>query len=227
MEEFSDPAAVFACAKSLYEACLERENADPDLNLSRIYQGMDSFMREVMRVSAMFEDWACLHVAFHELEEVWTYFLEDQFGSACLDTMRADALTGFDRDDCLRVALRLRLPLLADGSLPLPLCIEAPNPLARAAFKKLRIQTVRRELYKEGGMFPFTEADDPFNKNFGPPIYGIYGVGADDLLDHISDCESYASARKLLAKLLPGIGFPEEMTVFSLVQFLPLQHAKD
>jgi hypothetical protein len=210
-----DPAAVFACAKSLHDACLERENAESDLNLSESYQGIDSFMREVMRVSAMFEDWACRHVVFNELEEVWPYFLEARFGAAYLEMMKANMLTSFDADDCLRIAFRLRLPILVDGSLMVPLCIEAPHPLAGTAFHRLRIQTMWQELDEEGGMIPFIEEDDPFDENFATPLYRIYGVGADGLLEHISDCKTYASARRLLAMLLPGINFPEQITAFT------------
>jgi hypothetical protein len=215
MDESSDPAAVFACAKSLHDACLERADAEPDLNLSEAYQGMDNLMREVMRAGGMFEDWACRHVVFHELEDVWPYLLENRFGAACLEIMDATSLAGFDEDDCLRIALRLHLPIQTNGTLPLPICVEARNPHPNAEFRRLRIQTMRRELADDGEMVPFTEEDDPFDENYGSPIYRIYGVGADGLLDHISDCESYASARRLLAKLLPGIGFPVEMTTFS------------
>jgi hypothetical protein len=215
MHEFPDPAAVFACAKSLHEACLERERAEPDLNLSDSYQGMDSFMREVMRVAGLFEDWACWHIVFQELEEVWPYFLEARFGAAYLEVMEADMLTSFDADDCLRIAFRLQLPIRVDGSLPLPLCMEAANPMAGAAFQRLRIQTMWREMCEEGGVVPFTEEDDPFDENFASPHYAIYGVDADGFLEHISDCDTYTSARRLLGMLLPGIEFPEKITAFT------------
>lgn len=215
MDESPDPAAIFACAKSLYDACLERADGESGLNLSEAYQGMDVFMREVMRVGEEFENWACRHVAFHELEHVWPYLMGERFGEACLDMIHVDELGSFDLDDCLRVALKLRLPMRGDGSLPLPICVEVPNPLAEAEFQRLRIQTIRQELYEDGELAPFTEADDPFDENFGAPVYGIYGVGADGTLDHIADCESYALARSLLTKLLPGIGFPEKVTAFA------------
>ena len=80
----SDSAAVFGAALSLRQACREAAARDPHLNLSDCYNGMDEFMREVMRVGNLFEDWACGHVAFEEHSEVWPYFLEDKFGAACL-----------------------------------------------------------------------------------------------------------------------------------------------
>jgi len=215
MDEQPDPAAVFACALSLHDACLERAKVESDLDLSEAYQGMDTFMREVMRVGEKFEKWACRHVAFNELADVWPYLLEERFGDVCLEMMDADSLAGFDADDCLRIAFKLRLPMWADGSLPLPVCVEAPNPLAGAEFYRLRIQTVRHELDEEGETAPFTEDDDPFDENYGAPYFGIYGVDEDGLLDHIADRDTYQAARSLLAALLPGIGFPEEVIAFS------------
>lgn len=215
MDEQPDPAAVFACAKSLHDACLERAEADPGLNFSEAYQGMDNFMREVMRVGEEFETWACRHVAFNELEYVWPYLLDERFGAVCLEIMEADRLAGFDAEDCLRVAFKLRLPMWVDGSLPLPFCVEAPNPLAGAEFRRLRIQTVRRELDGNGGTAVFTEDDDPFDENYGAPEFAIYGVEEDGMVEHIADVTSYRAACEMLAKLLPGIGFPGEVAAFS------------
>lgn len=215
MDAQPDPAAVFACAMSLHDACLERAKVEPKLDLSEVYQGMDVFMREVMRVGEMFEEWACRQVAFHELADVWPYLLEDRFGAACLEVMDADSLAGFDGDDCLRIAFKLRLPLRVDGSLPLPVCVEAPNPLAGAGFQRLRVQTVRQDLDEDGGIVPFTEDDDPFDEDFGAPFFGIFGVDEDGLPKPIADRNTYQAARGLLEKLLPGMGFPEEVIAFS------------
>ncbi|MEN9576237.1 MAG: hypothetical protein RL514_4092 [Verrucomicrobiota bacterium] len=110
--EQPDSAAVFACALSLREACLKSAAADPAMNLSESYNGMDEFMREMMRVANLFEAWACEHVAFAECNEVWPYLLEDRFGDACLAVMSPTGLAAFDETDCLRVALHLRLPIV-------------------------------------------------------------------------------------------------------------------
>jgi hypothetical protein len=214
MVDQPDPAAIFACAKSLHDACLELAEVEPELDLSDAYQGMDTFMREVMRVGEMFEKWACRHVAFNELADVWSYFLEERFGPACLETMDADSLGGFDSDDCLRIAFKLRLPMWADGSLPLPVCVEALNPLSGAIFHRLRIQTVRNELNEDGGIAPFTEDDDPFDENYGELFFTIYGVHLDGLLEPIAHKDTYQAASSLLADLLPGIGFREQMIAF-------------
>lgn len=110
----ADPAAVFACAVSLWEACDKAAGDDPELNLSDAYSGMDQLMREVMRIGEMFENWACDHVVFELLSDVWPYFLKDRFGDACLDLLEPDSLAGFDEDYCLRIAYQLRLPMRAD-----------------------------------------------------------------------------------------------------------------
>lgn len=215
MDVQPDPAAVFACALSLHHACLREAEVVADLNLSDAYQGMDEFMREVMRVAEMFETWACRHVAFDHLQEVWPYLLEDRFGPTCLEIMKADALAGFDGDDCLRIAFGLRLPIHLDDSLPLPMCIEARNPLAGAEFQRLRIQTLRQRLDGEGIIEAFTEDDDPCDKNFGPPRFGIDGVREDGDAVRFAEVESYQAARDLLTQLLPGIGLPDQVIVFS------------
>lgn len=214
MDELPDPAAIFACSKSLYDAWLKRAEVEPELDLTNAYQGMDVLMREVMRVGEAFETWACRHVAFNELEHVWPYLLNERFGAVCLEIMEADRLAGFDAEDCLRVAFKLRLPMWVDGSLSLPVCVEVPNPLPGAAFERVRIQTVRPELDEEGGMAPFTEDDDPFDENYGAPVFGIYGV-KDDLLEHIADRSTYQEARDLIVDLIPEIVFPKHAVAFA------------
>lgn len=104
-----DPAAVFAIAVSLWRACGEAEKTA--VCLSDEYAGMDGLMREVMRVGTIFEDWACRHVDFAELGDVWPYLLEDRFGKECLAVAGAGELATFHENDCLRMALRLGLPI--------------------------------------------------------------------------------------------------------------------
>jgi len=79
-----DPAAVFASALSLWQVCQKHAVGDTKLNLSECYNGMDQYMREVMRVASQFETWACLHIDFDELNDMWPYLLEDRFGENCL-----------------------------------------------------------------------------------------------------------------------------------------------
>jgi hypothetical protein len=56
-----DPAAVFASALSLWQASQNRASKE-QLNLSECYNGMDQFLREIMRIANQFEAWACLHI---------------------------------------------------------------------------------------------------------------------------------------------------------------------
>ena len=209
-----DPAAVFACALSLREACLKSAKANPQLNLSDSYNGMDEFMREMMRVSNLFEAWACAHVVFDELNDVWPYLMEDKFGDACLDFMLPSALAELDDSDCLRVALRLRLPVRADDKLRVPVDVRAPNPNASSEFREFRIQTVRDDL-EEGDVAPFTTDDDPFDERFGPPYFGLYGVGDDGLLEHIADRDTYSDALNLAQNLAPGVALPRKPICFA------------
>jgi len=209
----SDSAAVFGAALSLYEACHEAAARDPHLNLSDCYNGMDEFMREMMRVANLFEAWACRHVAFEELADVWPYFLEDKFGNACLAVMSPGGLAQFDDSDCLRVAMHLRLPIRPHASLRLPVDVAAQNPVTDAAFRAYRIQTVRDAL-DDGFTESFTADDDPTDEEMGEPYFGLYGVGTDGLLEYIADRRTYAEAVTLAGKIAPGIEFPT-VPVFS------------
>lgn len=71
-----DPAAVLAIAMALVEEGSNCENLNTSFSVSETYAGYDVFMREAMRVGREFETWACQHVEFDEMEEVWPYFLE-------------------------------------------------------------------------------------------------------------------------------------------------------
>lgn len=68
-------------------------------------------MRDVMRIAELFEKWACDHVAFEELNDVWPYMLQDRFGKECLSVLMLENLSAFDRHDCARIAARLALPI--------------------------------------------------------------------------------------------------------------------
>ncbi len=106
-----DPAAHFAIALSLWRECHRQAADDPALNLGQAYLGIDSLMREVMRIARVFETWACAHVDFTQLDDVWPYLLEHRFGAECLSVLRPDRLADFDEHDCRRIAARLRLPV--------------------------------------------------------------------------------------------------------------------
>jgi len=207
-----DPAA--SCALSLREACLKSAAANPQLNLSESYNGMDEFMREMMRVANLFEAWACAHVVFEEMSEVWPYFIEEEFGDACLKSILPGALAEFDDSDRLRVALRLRLPIQADEKLRVPVDVRAPNPNGGSEIREFRIHTVRDDL-DEGDVAPFTTDDDPFDEEFGPPYFALYGVVDDGLLEHIADRDTYSESLSLAQKLAPGVALPLKPICFA------------
>lgn len=102
-----DPAAVFAAALSLWEASHE-------LFDSASYDGMDDFMRQIMRVSTEFETWSCARVDFEQTEVAWPYFLQESFGDACLEVVDEYSLAQFNAKHCLPIAQRLSLPLRSD-----------------------------------------------------------------------------------------------------------------
>jgi hypothetical protein len=202
----SDPAAVFAAALSLWQACHAQGAADTNLNFSESYNGFHLFMREVMRVATLFETWACRHIEFNEFTEVWPYFLEDRFGERCMSAILPTDLASFDESDCLRVAMRMRLPIRYDGRLPLPVDLTALNPLANSPFKKFRIQTMRNHVEDEDAS-PYTADDEPFDGNYSAPYFALYGIGDDGLLEHIADRATYEDALDLARKFAPGVNF--------------------
>ncbi len=203
----ADPAAVFAISHSLWQCCTQQAAVDPKLNLSDSYTGMDGFMREVMRIATQFETWACQHIAFDELDEVWPYLLQDKFGKCCLATLLPAALAAFDETDCLRIALRLKLPVRLSDSLRVPIDLRADNPMTGSGFVALRIQTVRCSR-EDGSMSPFTSDDEPFDEDFEAPLFGLYGVERNGEMEHIADRETYTAALDLAKKIAPGITFP-------------------
>ena len=207
----TDAAAVFACALSVWDACHEYAASKTDFNLSECFNGIDQFMREAMSIGRQFEEWACQHTNFNELNDVWPYLLEDKFGKACLAHLLPSALPQFNKDDCLWVALHLRLPVMLDDALPIPFDMVAPNPIAGAEFREFRIQTVRNSL-DDGDIVPFVADDDPFDEEFGERYFGLYGVGDDGKLEHIADRKTYREVLSLVQKLAPGVTFPSKPT---------------
>jgi hypothetical protein len=203
-----DPAAVFAAATALWQACHGAAKADRDFYLGASYNGVDELMRVVMRIGARFEAWACRHIDFGELAEVWPYHVEECFGRACLAVVKPTSLAEFDDRDCLRVALRLRLPVKVGAGLPVPVDVTAVNPRPGASAQSLRIRTMRRRV--DGGQCePFTPDDDPFDEKFGEPYFALFGAGGTGPAEHIADRRSYAGAVRQARRLEPGVGFPD------------------
>lgn len=207
-----DPAAVLGAAISLWQSCQRPRGGTEPIDFSVSYCGGDQWMREVMRVATLFEAWATRHVCFDEFGECWPYFLEDCFGDACVELVGADGLARFCEEDCLRVALRLRLPVIGFGVVVVPLDLTAANPVAGSGFTHFRIQTMRRSP-ENAGVVPMTLADDSFGADFGPPLVALYGVRLDGRLEHIADRRNYAQARELAVQLAPGIAFTEVAVV--------------
>lgn len=178
------------------------------MNLSECYNGIDQFMREVMRVANQFETWACLHVDFANLNDVWPYLLQDRFGEACLALVLPSALAEFDDTDCLCVTIHLRLPILFDEALPLPINVTALNPISGSPFREFKIQTIR---YSNDGEYsvPYSVDDDPYDEEFNSPNFVLFGIGERGLIEHIAERATYTEVVRLVRKLAPGVAFPD------------------
>ena len=104
-----DPAAILGAACSLKRVWIDDVDLETRLRLAQRLPGVDSVMREILRIATRFETWACRNVDFEALDEVWPYFLEAEFGNACQRTLKPDALPKFDKEDCFAIACELRL----------------------------------------------------------------------------------------------------------------------
>jgi hypothetical protein len=206
-----DPAAILGAAVSLKKVCEDLAKRDR-INLSECYNGGDEFMRQVMRVATLFETWCCEHVDFNQSAEVWPYLLEDKFGDAFLNVSYPSCLVEFDFMMCLRVAMSLALPVKVIEGLPVPVNLAAANPNAASAFKQFQIRTVRRH-HEDNDLWQYMVDDDPDDEEFGSVFFGLYGLDADGLAEHIADRDSYAGVIALAVKLVPGILFPEAPTL--------------
>ena len=78
----------------------------------------------------------------------------------------------------------------------------------------LGTRTVRDDL-DDGDVAPFTTDDEPFDEEFGPPYFALYGVEDDDLLEHIADRDAYSEALSLAQKLAPGVALPLKPICFA------------
>ena len=177
-------------------------------NLSECFNGGDEFLRQMMRIGETFERWACDHIAFEELGDVWPYLLEDHFGAACLTTLHPSGLPQFAEEDCVRVAMKLPIPMRYADGLCLPLDISAASPVKGSAFAEYRIRTARADL-EDQQIEPFTFDDDPHDDHYGDVFIGLYGILSDGECEHITDFSRYSDAAALVRKIAPGILFPD------------------
>ncbi|MGH7989589.1 MAG: hypothetical protein ACREDS_05250 [Limisphaerales bacterium] len=205
-----DSAAVFSAALSLWEVCEKRWRQN-NFNISECYNGVDEFMREVMRIANQFENWACEYVDFNEFDEVWPYMLGDKFGEMCLAVLPLNCLMEFNEQDCLRVAMQLHLPIISDSNLPVPFDFTASNPISGAGFSKFKIRTMRY-LVEDGESTPYLAGDEPFDENFNNYYFSLYGIEAGGALEHIADRQTYKEVLMLAQKIAPSISFPVSPT---------------
>lgn len=67
----------------------------------------------------------------------------------------------------------------------------------------------------DGDVVPLTADDDPFDKEFGPPYFALYGVGNDGMLEHIADHDTYLDALSFAQKLAPSVALPLKPICFA------------
>lgn len=202
----ADPAAIFAGALSIWTACNEAEDKNPDINLSDIFNGVDELMRVSMATSTLFENWACKHIDFDKLSDWWPYKLQMEMGDACLELWEMESLPNFDEERAMTLAMKLALPLKREALKLLPLYLEATNPTPNAKFCRIYIQLMR-EAKNGDGYSPIGKDDDPSDLDFSAPFYGIYGVDSAGFSEHIADRATSRDAVETVKGLIPAISF--------------------
>ena len=191
---------------SLWDSCHAEAKERPDCNLSEIFSGIDGFMREANRIGTLFEEWACRHIEFDELTDVWPYILHDRFGGTCRAVRPVEELSMFSEIDCLYVALSLRLPLRDSPKLIIAVDLRAVNTVKDSGFPFFLIRSVRCSRLTEE-VVRFSKDDDPADGDHGQPFYSLYGDRLDGLAEHIADRDSLAGILRLAEALAPGLEF--------------------
>lgn len=212
MKERPDHGAVFAAALSLWEETQKAVAADEKLDLSEEYNGMDEFMRHVMRIATRFEEWACAHVAFGELRDRWPYLLQDRFGKTCLELFPPQFLFEFHEDDCLPIALALRVPVIVDDVLRVPMQITVKNPHDGSGFTAYRIATYRNLIEDNNEPCTFSVDCEPYDENYGDPYFRLSGLAGDQQEVPIADRATYAEVLALARKIAGHFSFPDVVT---------------
>ena len=106
-----DLAAILGAACSLKVVWIEDAGLETRLRLTEVLPGVDSVMEEILRIAIRFETWSCRNVDFEELNEVWPYYLEAEFGRACSEALDLQRLPAFGDPECAAIARVLGLPL--------------------------------------------------------------------------------------------------------------------
>lgn len=151
-----DTAAIFGAAMSIFEEGRKLAKSNGN-DLSDAYSGHDEFMRQCMRVASEFEAWACKHVDFDALGEVWPYFMHDSFGRAALDAIGSECrLSEANGTEWPLIAGMLKLPLRQDRRGWIPYTV---RPYSNGNFCE-ELKTIQRlvgsisyEYEKRGGNF--------------------------------------------------------------------------
>ena len=56
---------------------------------------------------------------------------------------------------------------------------------------------------------PYTTDDEPFDEEYDPPYFGVYGVDDEGLAEFIAGRQTYVEALELIRNFVPSIGLPE------------------
>jgi hypothetical protein len=121
-----DPAGIFGAAMSLFDEGRRLAKVNGN-DLSDAYSGHDGFMRECMRIATEFEAWACKHVDFEELGEVWPYFMHDKFGTHALAVIGSECqLDEANATHWAAIAHAMKMPMRSvRGWVPYPILPDA------------------------------------------------------------------------------------------------------
>lgn len=205
-KETSDLAGELAIAKGLFDYLADKD----DFDISEAYQGVDECMRRCMHLGRVFEVWACDHIHFDSLQNVWPYYLEDHIGPA-IEKMFWEANHTipimWDDSDLLSLAVNLRLPVLIAETTGSSMDIVWELPRSRPGeFQAYQVRTVRTtpdgesvEHYSIGDAAHYNNDD-----NHSPILFALYGSldAEDPVWEFVFEMPSYEALRITAQRLL-------------------------
>lgn len=233
-----DPAAVFAIAHALFvllesKAAARGEHQQEDDNQESIWEdhgGQDGALRNFMSTASIFEAWACKHVAFDELADIWPYKLMDSFGEAW---KKMAGENYYHRDHphrnmthptpgpgmCYQLARLMELPVFyRENDELIPLLVHVQNLPSKqpdlgmdtVPVTTWRFSTVKVSLQSDGptllSRYTVTSAEPKLNEHIELMLEAVTANGSSVVVGYFP---TYDDAAKHALSLNPDLELPE------------------
>lgn len=178
----------------------------------------------VFMAATSFISWCDTRVEFDDLEDPWSYLLEDKLGDAMRDAGLFEQFADLYTSDPVNweraahlAAVHMGLTLKFDPRFEMPVDVTEECPARPSMYSHLRIYTVRDKA-GEGGksdVVQFTADSHPYDDDYGKVYYGFYGVFGPNVpeqegqLSHIMDFDTYEIALQTVRAAYGSSLFPD------------------